>query len=105
MSGFLTLHKTGVFLCIKAKPGAKSLKSPRLVDLSEGKQALEVTVATVPEEGKANRAICAQLADWLGLKKKQLSLKAGQTGRIKIFLIEGDPTALEARIKTRLLSK
>lgn len=89
-----SLHKNGLCLCVRAKPGANRLRKPQLVDIGEGKIAVEIAVSAPPEGGRANKAICEQLATHLGLKKNLFSIKAGQTGRIKTVLIEGETAQL-----------
>ncbi|MBS0123882.1 DUF167 domain-containing protein [Thetidibacter halocola] len=50
---------------------------------------LRVTVTTVPENGKANTAVIRMLAKSLGVPKSRLTLIRGETGRDKVFRIEG----------------
>jgi len=98
-SDFITLFDGGVRLSVRAKPSIARTRAPRIVEVGEGRRAIEITVGAAPEDGKANKAILAQLAKELGLKKNQLSIKAGQTGRIKIIEITGDPQTLAPQIE------
>ena len=94
----LTVFDGGVRLAVKAKPGAKGARAPRLADVGEGKRAVEIAVAAQPEDGKANKAILARLADEIGLKKAALEVKTGASGRLKIVEIRGNPALLRARV-------
>jgi uncharacterized protein (TIGR00251 family) len=86
---FLSSFEGGVRLTVKAKPNSKHAREWQVVDIGEGKQALEIAVASKAEGGKANQEICQQIAKKLGLSKAEVLLKAGQTGRIKIVEIHG----------------
>lgn len=66
---------------------------------SDGSQHLKVRVRAVPENGKANTALLALLADRLGVPKSALHLVAGATARLKRIEIAGDPTTLAARLE------
>jgi uncharacterized protein (TIGR00251 family) len=74
----------GVALSVKAQPGAKR---NALTGVHAG--ALKVAVSVAPEQGKANQAIAALLAETLGLKKSDVELLSGQTSRAKKFLVRG----------------
>lgn len=73
-----------VILPVKAQPGAKR---NAIVGVHAG--ALKVAVTVAPEQGKANQAIAALLAETLGLKKSDVELLAGPTSRAKKFLMHG----------------
>ena len=51
--------------------------------------ALKVKVQAPPEKGKANRAVIAHLAEWLGLPKHAVCPKSGQSSGNKIVVIHG----------------
>jgi uncharacterized protein (TIGR00251 family) len=90
----LTSHPEGVFLPVRAQPGARS-------DGIRGEHngALKVAVTQVAEKGKANRALVQALAKSLGLKRSQIQLVAGETDRDKRFLIRDiTPADLAARL-------
>ncbi len=98
LQGVLTPFDKGVRLVVKAKPGARKTGRPRLVNVGEGQCAVEIAVAAHPEDGKANKAILAMLAEGLGLKKADLDIKTGAAGRVKIVEIRGNPDLLRARM-------
>ncbi|MCB1331811.1 MAG: DUF167 domain-containing protein [Maritimibacter sp.] len=51
-------------------------------------EGLRVWVTTVPEDGKANKAVVKLLADALGVAKSRLTLLRGATSRDKVFRLE-----------------
>lgn len=84
---------------VKARPGTNKARGMRRVDLAGGLQAVEVTVAAPPEDGKANKAIAATIAKVLGVKATDVTLHSGATGKIKTFDVLGDPAALAAALE------
>lgn len=83
--------QAGLILAVKAQPGAKRASiGPALAAApSPGwpPARLKLSVPAPPEEGKANAAIIAALAKWLGVKPGTITLTAGQTSREKRFLV------------------
>lgn len=49
---------------------------------------LRVSVTTVPEDGKATKAVIKLLANALGIAKSRLVLAQGATSRDKVFRID-----------------
>jgi uncharacterized protein (TIGR00251 family) len=87
-------HAEGATLAVRAQPGAR-----KNAVLGEQAGALKVSVTAPPEDGRANAALVELLKDWLGVKRSQVELIAGQTSRNKVFLIRGvTADALTARI-------
>ncbi|HEU5116747.1 MAG TPA: DUF167 domain-containing protein [Isosphaeraceae bacterium] len=80
----LESHAEGVILPVRAKPGAK-----RNAIEGEHGGALKVSVTAPPEDGRANEAIVAFLADAWKLKRSQITLVSGASSRAKRFLIRG----------------
>jgi uncharacterized protein len=66
---------------------------------ADGTQHLKARVRAVPEDGKANAALLALLADRLAVPKSSLRLAAGATGRLKRVEIAGDVQLLAARLE------
>lgn len=61
---------------------------------------LRLRIAAPPVEGAANEALVAYLADRLDLPRRQVSLVAGATARLKRVRIEGvDRATLEAWLR------
>jgi len=55
---------------------------------------LKVRVRAVPEDGKANAALLALLAEELGVAKSAVALEAGAKARLKSVGVVGDTAAL-----------
>lgn len=90
----LTDHVEGLLLHVRAQPGAK-----RNSVQGEHAGALKVAVTAPAQDGRANAALVEVLREALGLKRSQIELAAGATGRDKRFLIRGVSRAeLEARL-------
>jgi uncharacterized protein (TIGR00251 family) len=92
----LTDHAEGLILPVRAQPGAK-----RTGVQGEQNGALKVAVTAPPQDGRANEALVEALRDALALKRSQVELVGGATGRDKRFLIRGVTRAgLAARLAT-----
>jgi uncharacterized protein (TIGR00251 family) len=80
-------------ILIKAVPGAKRDEIVgRLGD------RLKVRVAAPPEGGRANEAICALIADALGVKTRDVRIIAGQSRAEKTVEVEGVDEVAVARL-------
>jgi uncharacterized protein (TIGR00251 family) len=79
---YARLTPAGLELRLKVVPGAsRSAVAGPLGD------RLEVRVAAAPEDGKANRAVCALLAGWSSAT--DVRLLSGATGPEKTVLLVG----------------
>ena len=72
----------GAELAVRVTPKA----ARNAVEAGDGE--LRVWVTTVPEDGKANKAVVKLLADALGVAKSRLTLLRGATSRDKVFRLE-----------------
>lgn len=79
-----TDHADGCVVPVRAQPGARR---SGIVGVQGG--ALKVAVTAPADQGRANKALAATLADVLGLKKSQVELLSGPTSRDKKFLLRG----------------
>ena len=64
--------------------------------------ALKLAVGAPPEDGKANAAVIALLAEALGVAKSAISVVSGATDRRKLVEIRGEPTDLRAALDALL---
>jgi uncharacterized protein (TIGR00251 family) len=88
----------GILLPVRAQPGAR-----RNALVGEQAGRLKVAVTQVAEKGKANAEIIRLLADALGLKRTQITLRSGATGALKVLHIAGiEETTLQRRIAALL---
>ncbi len=69
---------------ITAVPGART---NAIEPLPDGRYRLRVTAPAV--EGKANAAVCALVADALGLRPRAVTILRGETSRRKVLAIRG----------------
>ena len=69
-------------LRVKVKPGSRT---EELTVLEDG--SYEARVKAPPVDGKANAAVIALIATHFGLRKAQVSIKSGVTGRLKTVQI------------------
>jgi uncharacterized protein len=65
--------------------------------------ALKIKVRAAPENGRANAAVIAVLAEALGLPQKSVTIESGETLRIKRVRINDLAlAAVKSRLNTRL---
>jgi uncharacterized protein (TIGR00251 family) len=62
------------------------------------KPVLKAYVTAPPEDGKANAALIALIAQWLGVPKSKVTVAAGQKSRLKTVAVAGDPALLMAKV-------
>lgn len=67
---------------VKVKPGAKQNQVTEHTD-----QPWEVRVRAPAQDGKANEAVAAVLAEHLGLAKSAVTIEKGHTSRLKTVSI------------------
>jgi len=74
----------GVTLAVRVTPRARKNEIAGVAG-----EALKVKLAAPPVEGAANAALCAFLAEQLGVRKSAVTLVAGQASRQKVVRVEG----------------
>jgi uncharacterized protein YggU (UPF0235/DUF167 family) len=84
---------------VRVQPRARR---PGLGGLSPDGAALRVAVTEAPEDGRANRAVCAALAGALGIAPSAVDVASGAASRLKTLRIVGDPAGLGDRIGSLL---
>src|SRR5947207_1601948 len=92
-------HPEGVLVAVRAQPGARKAGV-----LGEQAGALKLAVTAPPEDGRANAALVELLRDQLGLKRSQVELHSGATGRNKKLLVRGVSRDMLAAKLTMLLT-
>lgn len=88
----------GIRLAIRLTPRARREGVEGIGADAEGRPVLLLRVAAPPVEGAANEALIALLARELGLRKADIAIRSGETARIKILHLRGEPSALAARL-------
>lgn len=74
----------GVRIAVKAVPNARRSEIAGVLG-----ERLKVRVAAPPEDGRANRAVCALIAAALGVRESAVSVSAGQTAPEKVIEVAG----------------
>jgi uncharacterized protein YggU (UPF0235/DUF167 family) len=69
------------------------------VEGADGAVHLKARVRAAPEDGKANAALIALLAESLDVPKSAVRIASGTTARLKRVEIAGDGKALAARLE------
>ncbi|WP_367615503.1 DUF167 domain-containing protein [Teichococcus aerophilus] len=91
----------GLELRVKAQPRARRPGLHGLVESADGPR-LKLAVNEAPEDGRANKAICALLAEALHVPPSRIAVVHGAAAREKTCHIAGDPAALAALLSERL---
>ncbi len=87
----------GVSVAVKVQPGARRPGLLGRVPDTAGNR-LKIAVAEPPEDGRANRAVCAALAEALCVPPSDVSILHGASSRQKTLLVAGDPAALTEKL-------
>ncbi len=84
---FNSLADFGDTLRVKVTPKAASNKV-KVEHLSDGTKLIRVYVTTLPEDGKANKAVLRLLAKELGVAQSALTITHGLKSKDKIIAIK-----------------
>ena len=75
-------------ILVFAKPGAKRAAIKEMENLVPGFDAcFSVAVKEPPEDGRANHAVVAALAEHFQISTSSVKIVSGQTGRKKIVVV------------------
>jgi uncharacterized protein len=96
-----TAKPDGVVLHVRLTPKSSSARIAGAEDHG-GKPVLKAYVTAPPEDGKANAALAALVADWLGVPKSTVTMAAGQKSRLKSVAVAGDAKSLLEKIAALL---
>lgn len=89
-----------VLLTVRVQPGAR-----RNASAGAWNGLLKLCVSAPPEDGRANAAAAALLAELFGLRAAGVELVRGQTSRSKVFRLALAPGAARARLAELLASR
>lgn len=90
--GFLRRGPSGVTVDLRVQPRA------RRAALEPADGALKAQVTAPPEDGKANAAVIALLAEEWRLPKSSFDVIRGRTARAKTVRVSGEPAAIVQRV-------
>ncbi len=99
--GYLSIGEGGVRLRVRLTPRSARSGIDGVTPTADG-AALKARVRAVPEDGKANAALEALIADWLGLARSTVAVVSGHTSRVKIISIAGNGATLARDIAKRI---
>ncbi len=94
-----TATARGLVLAVRLTPKGGRDSIDGVDSLSDGRCVLKARVRAVPSEGEANAALVKMLAKALDIPARSVSVAGGATARVKRIVIEGDATALIARLE------
>jgi uncharacterized protein (TIGR00251 family) len=90
----------GVRLAVRLTPRASRNGIDGIMTGADGRTALQIRLTAPPVDGAANDALIAFLARTLDLRKADISIISGQSGRLKILHLAGDSAAILASLET-----
>jgi uncharacterized protein len=92
-------HADGVAVAVKVQPKSRR---PGIQGRSNSQRGpcLRIGVSEAAEDGRANRAACAALAEALGVPASTVTVTLGQTSRDKVLHVAGDTSLLESRLES-----
>ena len=91
--------REGVIVSCRLTPKGGRDAIDGVARLADGSSVLTARVRSAPQDGEANRALCALLAARLDAPSSSARIVAGSKSRIKQVAISGDPAALVARLE------
>jgi uncharacterized protein YggU (UPF0235/DUF167 family) len=91
-------HPGGVSVNVKVQPRSRR-PGVQGSGVSTRGPCLRIGVSDPPEDGRANRAVCAVLAGVLGVPASAIAVAFGETSRDKTLRVAGEPALLIARLE------
>ena len=87
-------HPDGCVIAVRATPNAPRSEIAGIVE-----DAIKIRIKAPPVEGKANKVLVEFLAETLDLRRRDVELLRGETGRNKQLLIRSlSPDQLRTRL-------
>jgi uncharacterized protein (TIGR00251 family) len=96
---FLRPAKDGVYVQLRISPGAKSTAIKGLY----GENAVKLSIAAPPTQGKANLEVEHYLARLLAVSASEVAVVKGASSRDKLVFVRGvEPDQIRTRVHTLL---
>lgn len=87
-----------MIITVRATPRASRSQIAGIALDSDGRALLAVRIAAPPSDGAANAALVDLLAEALSVRKRDVTISSGESGRNKQVHVSGDIGALIARL-------
>jgi uncharacterized protein len=97
LTAFWRILPDGVSVTAKVQPKSRQPGIQGRAVSARGR-CLRIGVTEAAEDGRANRAACAVLAEALHVPTSAVAVTLGQTSRDKMLHVAGDATLLAARL-------
>ncbi len=88
----------GLTVEVRLTPRAAFDRIDGVATLADGRTVLLARVRAVPEDGRANEALCRLLASAFDRPRSAVSVLAGGKARVKRLRVEGNGAVLAARL-------
>ena len=88
----------GVRLAVRLSPRAARDGVDGVAQDADGRPLLKIRLTAPPVDGEANAALIAFLAKVLSLRKADIEIRSGLTGRVKILHLAGDGAELAGNL-------
>lgn len=105
MSAAWRERRDGISIAVRLTPKGGRDSIDGLEILSDGRAVIKARVRAAPENNEANQALIAMFAKALMVSKSMVGLESGATSRLKTLGVQGDATALVARLTTLCAGK
>lgn len=100
MLSYLQSCENGLRLSLHIQPGASKSEFAGIFG-----NAIKLRIKAKAEDGEANKAVCAFLADFFHVPKTSVSIIRGQSSRTKTVFIAGKSKTLLAVLESAELEK
>jgi uncharacterized protein YggU (UPF0235/DUF167 family) len=94
-----SVEAEGVVLWVRLTPKGGRDALSGVETLADGRAVLKARVRAAPEDGRANEALVALIAEALGAPRRSVQIAAGHTARLKKLFIAGNPASLVAALE------
>lgn len=84
---------------VKVQPKSRRPGLQGTVESADGPR-LRIGVTEAPENGRANDAVCALIAQTLGIARSAVQVAVGASSREKRLYAAGDPSTLASRLES-----
>jgi uncharacterized protein YggU (UPF0235/DUF167 family) len=89
-----TAEPDGVTFWLRLTPKGGRDAIDGVETLADGRVVLKARVRAAPEDGRANAALIELIAKALAAPKRAVTIRSGETSRLKKLFIAGDPAPI-----------